>query len=622
MLNDKVAEFLFHQGTNYYAYKYMGAHKRRNGKVVFRTWAPKAENVFLAADFNCWSKETPLKRITDGGIWACEIENDKMPYGAKYKFIIEHEGRCIYKSDPYAFYSETQGQTASILYNIEGYRWHDRKYLEKRKEIKDCLLNDIAIPKPVNIYEVHLGSWRKHPDGSYYSYTELADELSDYVLSMGYTHIEIMPVAEYPFDGSWGYQGCGYYAPTSRFGCPKDFMAFVDKMHTKGIGVILDWVPAHFPKDEHGLYEFDGGPLYEYSGETRKENKGWGTRVFDVARNEVESFLISNAFFWADKYHIDGLRVDAVASMLYLDYDRKGGEWIPNEDGSNISRESTAFFKKLNSEMKRFFPDVLMIAEESTAFPNVTKGYGLGFNLKWNMGWMNDTLSYIGTDTYFRNKCQNMMSFSTHYAFSENFVLPISHDEVVHLKKSLIQKMFGDDKYNQMKAYLCWMYAHPGKKLIFMGTEFAQEGEWNYKTQLEWFLLDEMKHKDMQDFVRSLNMFYKKHSEFWELDGVQDGFRWIDADRCDESAYIFERINKEGDKIICVFNFSTGHYDDFTFNVDKGTYKEIFSTVYNNNTGSVKSHGKDGKALIKVSLPPFSASFFKKSHNKRNKLRK
>ncbi|MGI6715593.1 MAG: 1,4-alpha-glucan branching protein GlgB [Eubacteriales bacterium] len=614
---DTGAEFLFHQGTNYRAYDYLGA-RTEGDEFVFRVWAPNATKVYVTGDFNGWGKTHPLARLTVGGIWGGRFSKQEMTasfgQGARYKYIIERNSRDIYKSDPYAFYSETNSKNSSLFYDIEGYRWQDDGYLEERKALSKYLLNDKAPPKPVNIYEVHLGSWKRHSDGSYYTYKELADELSEYVKAMGYTHVEIMPVSEHPFDGSWGYQVCGYYSPTSRFGTPKDFMAFIDTFHQKGIGVILDWVPSHFPKDEHGLFEFDGSPLYEYQGQDRMEHKDWGTRAFDVGRNEVRCFLISNAAFWLEKYHADGLRVDAVASMLYLDYGRKPGEWNPNPDGTNINYQSVAFFKDLNAYIKSKFPDTLMIAEESTSYVGVTRKHGLGFNLKWNMGWMNDTLNYIQTDSYFRAGIHNTMSFASTYAFDENFVLPISHDEVVHGKKSLIDKMFGDyaQKFDCMKTYLGWMYSHPGKKLLFMGCEFAQFREWDYASQLEWFMLDYPAHRDMKEYVKALNHFYLENSELWEIDGESEGFNWLDADRKSDNVYLFERINAAGKKLVCVFNFSPVHREVYTVPVTKpGWYREVFSSKPSNNKKAVRAKKKGNRYEISIQLPPLTVCFFK-----------
>lgn len=614
-LKNSYAEYYFHQGTSCAAYEYLGSHISGD-EIIFRTWAPNADAVCLAGDFNGWGSDLPLERITEGGIWAVSVKKDLIPIGGRYKYLIFRGDRSFFKSDPYAFWSETKINTASLLCDIGGYDWHDGEYLEKRKAWKDELYMDRSPSVPVNIYEVHLGSWKKHEDGSHLTYRELADELSEYVSDMGYTHIEIMPIAEHPFDGSWGYQVCGYYAPTSRFGSPKEFMEFIDIFHQKGIGVILDWVPSHFPKDAHGLYEFDGSPLYEYQGEDRMEHKSWGTRCFDVGRTEVRSFLISNAVFWLKEYHIDGLRVDAVASMLYLDYDRKPGEWNPNPDGSNISRESVSFFELLNKTVKERFPDVLMIAEESTAFPNVTKRHGLGFNMKWNMGWMNDTLSYMQTDTYFRPGSHHKMTFSTSYAYSESYVLPISHDEVVHGKKSLIDKMFGsyEQKFASLRAYLGWMYAHPGKKLLFMGSEFGQFREWDYETQLEWFMLDYPLHSELRDYVRSLNKFYLASPELWERDSDYYGFEWIDANRTNDSVYLFERAANDGSRLVCAFNFSPVHRGIYPIPVkEAGWYREVFASELGSNPKALRAKKNENGYVLTTELPPLSACFFRKT---------
>ncbi len=457
--------YLFHQGTNYFAFDYMGAHIIDNG-VVFRVWAPNAHSVSVVGDFNMWNENANLMtRISDGGVFELFIEGLKQ-YD-NYKYAVKRGDKTVFKADPYAFHTETPSGTASKVYDIEGYCWKDGEYMEKRSQPYD---------KPMNIYEVNLASWKRKENGDYYSYSEYADELVSYVWDMGYTHVELMPVSEYPFDGSWGYQVTGYYAPSSRFGTPKDFMNLIDAFHSKGIAVIVDWVPAHFPKDLHGLYEFDGTPCYENQGWDRMEHKTWGTRIFDWGRNEVQCFLISNALFMFEKYHIDGLRVDAVSSMLYLDYGRDDGEWIPNENGGNYNLEAIAFLQKLNSVIFGKFPNALMIAEESTAYPMITKPVsvgGLGFNYKWNMGWMNDSLSYMQVDPYFRSSHHDKLTFSMCYAFSENYILPISHDEVVHGKKSLLDKMFGniEEKFASCRAFMLYKFAHPGKKLSFMGNE-------------------------------------------------------------------------------------------------------------------------------------------------------
>ena len=478
---------------------------------------------------------------------------------------------------------------------------------------------------------MHLGSWKKKEDGGYLTYTELAEELVPYVKRMGYTHVEFMPVAEYPFDGSWGYQITGYFSVTSRFGTPHEFMRLVDEFHKNGIGVILDWVPAHFPKDEHGLYEFDGTPCYEYQGEDKMEMKGWGTRVFDWGRNEVQSFLISNAVFWFDVFHIDGLRVDAVAAMLYLDYDKKPGEWTPNVHGGNYNLEAIAFFKKLNETVFGLFPSALMVAEESTAFPMITKpAYlgGLGFNFKWNMGWMNDTLSYMQTDPYFRRDGHNKMTFSMYYAFSENFILPISHDEVVHGKRSLLDKMPGsyDDKFSNLRAYIGYMMSHPGKKLTFMGTEFGQFKEWAYKEGLEFFLLEYEKHRQLQRFFREINEFYKQTPAFYEIEDSWEGFSWILADERDKNVFAYKRFDKRGKAVYVIINMSGCDYAEFPLKAEKGKYKLVFDSdalkyggrgVNKKRVAEAKRlDKKDVNAYMKLTLPKLSCQYYEEKEQK------
>ena len=523
--------YLFHQGTYYRAYEYMGCHKETRDGIdgcVFRTWAPNASKISVVGDFNGWNNQvSQMQKISKEGVWEVFVPNAKNHQMYKFE-ISDSTGYARLKADPYAFMNETNGKTASIVFDIDGYEWHDNDYLEYRSK-KD------NFSTPMNIYEVNLTSWKKQSDCSYYIYRMLAEELVPYAVDMGYTHIELMPITEYPFDGSWGYQVTGYFSPTSRFGNPHDFMYFIDKCHEAGLSVIIDWVPAHFPKDTFGLIEFDGTCLYENQGWDRKEHKNWGTRRFDYGRCEVQSFLISSAMMLFDKYHVDGIRVDAVASMLYLDYDKKPGEWIPNEYGNNKNLEAVAFLQKLNSAIFKSFPSALMIAEESTAWPLVTKPTsigGLGFNFKWNMGWMNDTLEYIKTDPFFRKSIHNKLTFSMFYAFSENFVLPVSHDEVVYGKCSLLNKMFGEyyDKFKSMRAYLSYMMAHPGKKLTFMGTEFAQFKEWDYQAGIDFCLLEYDTHKNMHKFVKALNHFYLEHPELFEEDYSWKGFDWLVPD--------------------------------------------------------------------------------------------
>ncbi len=630
--NHDMAPFLFHQGTNFKSYDYLGAHKEKNG-IVFRVWAPHADEVFVVGDFCEWGNGLRMKRITSDGVWEGLLQNDDFGEYSTYKYKIRNGDREIYKSDPYAFHFETPPSTASKFYDIEGFDWQDEGWLKNRKKLSPNIY-----ASPVNIYELHLLSWKTHEDGTPLSYLEIANELPSYVKQMGYTHVEFMPVMEHPYDGSWGYQVCGYYAPTSRLGTPKDFMVLVNELHKSGIGVILDWVPAHFPKDAHGLYEFDGAPLYEYQGQDKMENRGWGTRRFDVGRNEIECFLVSNAAFWAEKYHIDGLRVDAVASMLYLDYEKKPGEWLPNSKGDNRCLEAIAFFRILNSYMKKEFPDVLMIAEESTAWPHVT-GFeddeSLGFTMKWNMGWMNDFLSYVETDAYFRKYIHEKITFSMMYAFNESYVLPISHDEVVHGKKSFLDKMPGeyDMKFSGARAFMTFIICHPGKKLSFMGNEIGQFREWDYKGQIEWFLLDYDRHAQMQRFTADLNNLYLERKELWECDSSWDGFRWIDADNRDESIFSFRRISKKGEELILIANLTPVERPNFHLGVPyPGKYEVLICSddaIYGGSGNRKENIYKSFECLtykqngfdnaIIYPLAPMSASIIRVIPSKRKK---
>lgn len=616
--------YLFHEGSNSNAYEYFGSHRKNKNTVVFRVWAPDAKNVSVTGDFNDWSEtENPMKPLKNsGGVWEAEIKNIK-PYDMYKYCITAADGRTLMKCDPYSFHMETRPGTATKYYEIDDcYEWHDEKWVEGRngKNIYES---------PVNIYEIHAGSWKQYDDGNFYSYRALADALVPYVKKMGYTHIEFMPLTEYPFDGSWGYQVTGYFAATSRYGEPKDLMYLVDKCHENGIGVILDWVPAHFPKDANGLYEFDGGPLYEYSDPRKGEHYGWGTRVFDFGKNEVRSFLMSSASFWLKKYHLDGIRIDAVASMLYLDYDRKDGEWVPNKNGGNENLEAVEFLQKLNENIFRDFPYAMMIAEESTSWPMVTKPVfsgGLGFNFKWNMGWMNDILRYFSLDGFFRKYNHDCITFSMFYAFSENFVLPISHDEVVHGKKSLIDKMPGsyDEKFAGVRAFLGYMMAHPGKKLMFMGQEFGQFIEWNYEKGLDWLLLDYPKHRALQNYFKKINEFYKANPAFWQIDYSWEGFSWISSDDKDNSVIAFRRIDEKGKEIIVVCNFTNVERCDYRIGIPKkGAYKIVFNSddvdfggEGKGNKGKLKTesinmHGFEQS--ISLDLPPMSAIYIKKT---------
>ncbi|MEG1073917.1 MAG: 1,4-alpha-glucan branching protein GlgB [Ruthenibacterium sp.] len=619
--------YLFKQGTNFECQRFLGSHLLQQGErdgVLFRVWAPRAKAVSLVGDFNSWIPgATPMLNEQESGVWQCFVEGVEEYDIYKY-CVTTPDDEIVFKADPYAFHTETRPANCSKVYNLDGYKWKDAAWQKKCKE-------EDPLARPMNIYEMHAGSWRTYPDGNPFSYRALADELIPYILDMGYTHVELMPLTEYPFDGSWGYQVTGYFAPTSRYGTPKDFMYFVDACHNAGIGVIMDWVPAHFPKDQFGLYQFDGTNCYEDQNPLRAEHKEWGTMVFDYARPEVESFLISSALFWLTEYHIDGLRVDAVASMLYLDYNRKDGEWQKNIHGDNKNLEAIAFLRKMNTEIFARKPHALMIAEESTAWPLVSKPVdagGLGFNFKWNMGWMNDMLSYMRTDPLFRSGNHKKVTFSFFYAFSENFILPISHDEVVHGKCSLINKMPGDyeEKFASLRTFFGYMIAHPGKKLMFMGQEFAQFAEWSESHALDWSLLQYERHAQMQNYVRTLNALYRKTPALWEDDFSWDGFRWIVADDATQSIIAFIRRDKEGREIIAISNFAPVERVNYRIGVPRGgTYKELLNsddTLYGGSgitNGSVRakktaSHGFDYS--VALHLPPLATVLFETPHVK------
>ena len=609
--------YLFHQGTYYHAYNLMGCHPE-NGGAWFRCWAPNAKAISVVGDFNGWDEnKNPMRKIENSGVWEVYVISVSEFDNYKYRTTTADD-KVIFKADPFACHGETNGATASKVYDLKEYEWTDKRYYEVK-----AMENHYE--RPMNVYEVNFVSWKRHADGSYYTYREIADELIPYVKEMGYTHIECMPLTEYPYEGSWGYQVTGYFAVTSRFGTPDDFRYFVNKCHAEGISVILDWVPGHFPKDEHGLVEWDGSYLYENKSYAKLELE-WGTRRFDYGKNEVQSFLISSAMFFIDKFHVDGLRVDAVASMLYLDYGKKEGEWIPNVNGENKNLEAIAFLQKLNAAVLTEYPQAIMIAEESTAWPMVTKpGYigGLGFNYKWNIGWMNDTLSYVALDPYFRKDNHNKLTFSMFYAFSENFILPISHDEVVYGKRSLLNKMYGEynQKFDLMRTFLMYMYAHPGKKLTFMGNEFAQFDEWSNDKGIDFMLLDFEKHNKMFAFTKDLNNLYLSNSELYEIDYSWEGFKWLNADDNENNIVSFERRNKNGDVIVCIANFSPVRREHYRVGIDAGRYEEILNSNNSKYGGNGRHYGTIESYAVRVNgyensieltLEPNSAVYFRK----------
>ncbi|MCQ1531862.1 1,4-alpha-glucan branching protein GlgB [Mitsuokella jalaludinii] len=630
MKTSELSEFdlyLFHQGTNYHAYEMLGAHfVESDGKkgVRFAVWAPHAKSISVVGDFNEWdTRVNPMTRGRDGEIW--EVFVPGIEEGAIYKYAIEPQwgGPRIMKADPYGFYAEKKPNTASRVYDLSKYEWKDGDWFEQKKK------KESSYERPMLTYEVHAGSWRRTKDGEYLSYRDLADQLIDYVKKMNYTHIEFMPLCEHPFDGSWGYQITGYYAVTSRFGTPDDFRYLVDKAHENGIAVIMDWVPGHFCKDEQGLRHFDGQTLYESDNEQLAENWEWGTTNFDYGRTEVQSFLISNAMFWFEEFHIDGLRIDAVANMLYLNYGRKDGEWTPNKYGDTGNLEAMDFLKKLNESIFKYHPQALMIAEESTAWPLISKPVymgGMGFNYKWNMGWMNDMLKYMSLDPIYRKWNHDKVTFSFMYAFSENFVLPLSHDEVVHGKCSLISKMPGDywQKFAGLRTFFAYWIAHPGKKLLFMGGEFGQFIEWNYDDSLDWHLPQQYPmHKKMLEYSRALNKFYCDHKALWQVDFDWNGFQWIDCNDNENSVVSFIRKAEDpSDYIVAVCNFTPEVRHDYRIGVpEKGSYIEVFNSddeafggsgVKNEGeikTEDVKWHDRDQSILL--TIPPMATIYLR-----------
>ena len=613
-LVQQLAEYLFHEGRNFHSYDFLGNFPGDN-ECTFRVWAPNAKEVYVTGDFCDWRPtDYRMERINQNGIYEITIPNVKQFDSYKY-VIVPHHGDGLWKADPYARHAETRPQTASKVYHFPDFSWTDEKWMKKRT---------VPFQEALNIYEVELSSFKKKENGDPYSYREMVDVLIPYVKEMNYTHIELLPITEYPYDKSWGYQVTGFFAATSRFGTPEDFMYFVDECHKANIGVILDWVPGHFTKDAFGLYEFDGTPCYEYSDQRIQEHKGWGTRVFDYGKTEVLSFLYSSAVLWLEKFHIDGLRVDAVSSMLFYNYCRSEEESARNIYGGFENLEAIRFIQSLNVFIRNEYPGVMMIAEESTAFAGVTKPVeegGLGFHFKWNMGWMNDSLDYLEKDPLFRGGIHNQFTFSMMYAFSENYILPISHDEVVHGKKSLLDKasVSYEDKFSNYRAFMGYMMAHPGKKLNFMGNEIPQMIEWNEERELDWFLLKYPIHDATHRYVKDLNAFYKKHSELWQLDGGWTGFRWHEVEDVWNNCFVFSRMNSKGDSVIVISNFSGNYIKNYEIGVSKwGSYKVALNSdakkyngsgVVNRGLHTVTKPHKGFDYTLAVNVPPFSTLY-------------
>ena len=617
-------KYLFGKGTHYEIYEKLGAHiTEADGRkgVYFAVWAPNAAGICVVGDFNNWCGDNyEMRRHDDLGIF--ELFTENAHEGSLYKYLIyTKDGRMLYKADPYATYSQRRPDNASIVYDINRYQWNDGQWLAEEEKVAPT-------KKPMAIYEVHLGSWKKKDDGTpegFLNYRESAVQLVDYMKYMGYTHIELMGIAEHPFDGSWGYQVTGYFAPTSRYGTPEDFMYFVDYLHQNGIGVILDWVPAHFPKDEHGLANFDGTPTYEYADSRKGEHPDWGTKIFDYGRTQVISFLISNALYWVEKFHVDGLRVDAVASMLYLDYGRNQGQWVPNKYGGNGNLEAMDFFRHLNSVMRSRNPRAITIAEESTAWPGITASEeegGLGFTFKWNMGWMHDFLEYMKLDPYFRSNNHNKMTFAMTYAYSENFILVLSHDEVVHLKCSMINKMPGEyeDKFANLKVGYTFMMGHPGKKLLFMGQDFGQWAEWSEAKSLDWHLTNETMHSDLQKYVKSLLSIYNRYKACYELDQDPEGFEWMDPDDYTRSIYSFVRKTMDGrDSILYVCNFTPVARPDFRVGVPcPGRYTLLLNEKCEEGTEYIAEKIPTDRMEYSIPLPlaPYGTAIIKFNYKK------
>lgn len=625
--NDDI--WLYNTGNARRAYHALGCrYIPECGMHRFAVWAPHAREVSVVGDFNGWDGYAHPMWRRDDEIWVTFIPGLKNGDIYKYR-VVGEDWNTVLKADPFAFHAETGPATGSKIWDIEGYEWTDSDYMEKRRG-KD------SVHAPMSIYEMHMGSWRKKDGEVFPNYRRVADELVEYLKYMHYTHVELLPITEYPYDGSWGYQVTGFFAPTSRYGTPQDFMYFVDKLHSEGIGVIIDWVPAHFPRDEHGLRMFDGAPCYECSEQRMAEHPDWGTMIFDYSRPQVQSFLTSSAVFFFDKYHVDGIRVDAVSSMLYLDYGRRFGEWTPNKDGGNINLGAVDFLRKLNTAILTEYPGAITIAEESTAFPLVSRPPevgGLGFVFKWDMGFMHDTLDYMAIDPYFRSYNHSRLTFSMMYAFSENFVLAFSHDEVVHGKASMVNKMWGDyeTKFASLRALYGYQFAHPGKKLMFMGGEFAQFIEWNYLQQLDWSLLEYPLHDGMRKYVRELGRLYASTPALWKVDDSWDGFSWLNVDDSERSSVAFMRMSQRS-YIVCALNFTPVRYDDFTIGLPKpGVLKEVINsddTQYGGsgilNKAEIESADEsflDHPCSAKITLPPMSAVWFRFTPTSAKKLK-
>ena len=617
---DNLADFYFHQGTNFTAYKYLGCNLEYKGEkylYTFRVWAKNADSVGVISDFFGWDNPKLMKKITDGGIWELIYSTDSSIEGQAYKFRIKNGDNTYDKGDPYARRSKGFDDGASVVCCEENFTFSDSAWLQYRKRSRFGS-SGYFLDIPINIYELHLGSFLRTDSGGYLTYTELADIIAPYVKSMGYTHVEILPIQEYPYDGSWGYQPCAFFAPTSRFGTPKDFKYFVDKMHRSGIGVIMDWVCAHFPKDAWGLYRFDGDFLYEYQGKDRTESHGWGTHFFDLGREEVQSFLISNALYYLREFHIDGLRVDAVASMIYLDYDKMPGEWIPNVLGTNENLEATAFLRKLNTAVLTEFPDVLMIAEESGSRGGITapqESGGLGFNLKWNMGFANDFYEYLSENPICRKHLHKALNFPIMYAFSENYCLPISHDEVVHGKRSFIDKIYGsyEERFSCARSALMLFMTYPGKKLFFMGCELAQFREWDYDSSIEWFMLDYPKHSEFREYVAALNRFYLSENSLWQRDFHSSGFKWLLADEAEKNIVAFERISTDNQTIV-VISFS-GSPQKVKIPLDSSDALCIlFDSEGENWEGKIETTSSDGIYYAELELAAYRGIIMKKDN--------